>query len=820
VRLVVTLAVVAGLVSACGASDDGTAGATGPTFQRVESDALHYPDPVSTVTDMLAPAADGEDWRIFGSVLEPSNATSHAAVWTSDDGRGWEREDIEQADGDDSESIAAATRIGDGVLAVGQVGEEGSLDAAVWTSTGDGYTMTAPPELGGKHDQWAFDVAYGDSGIVVAGGENAWGEIRPRLWFSPDGETWSSVDGGPGGPLDTTGEESVQAVSAFNGGFVAVGWRDFEGEQDGVAWYSADGTTWEQLDAETMGGPGRQNVQSVAAVGNVLVAGGFGVDSNGLGKPVVWRSSDGRTWSERSGVLPLINNNRNAARDMSVRELTVNGDEILAAGGDDWRPHLWHSLDGGVTWVLLGDNTGVVHGSLFQDGVSLVDVGRRGNEIVAVGAEPTVLELDPDNNRWLDATGDDAFPTGGAKPAMTSVLNYEGKMLTGGYHFLSPGNGARERYTGSVWLGDPGDLTEVEPKGDAEHLLAGKVNDLSRFKGGYVAVGFEDFSLADKRTAADGEPDGLIFTSKEGDRWTRRAASLPEPNAQLISILDADPEVLAASAYDVIASQPVVSDDPAGGPGTRSLEAVAPLGDGFIAVGSVYRDADNNSATRGDFDTDPVVAVSGDGNAIKTEGTGLGGPGTQRFRDVCVRDGQALAVGVSGTDNSFDVGTRLRGRDGLWRKGETADGSFTGIEGSSQEAFGCAASAEGFVVVGSDNTRGNSDARVWFSEDGINFEQVVSGSLGGSGEQIARAAAAVPDGGWLIGGVDTIGGDSDIALWRFDDGEISRRDRDEPELGGPGTQSVAAISVVDNRAVIVGEDQVGAGMWETGDLDR
>jgi hypothetical protein len=820
VRLVISLALVAGLLGACGGSGDGQAGDAGPTFSRVKADSLQYPDPVATVTDMLAPAADGEDWRIFGSMLEPATATSHAAVWTSNDGRGWDREDIDPVDGDSSESMAAATRMGDnGVLAVGQVGDEGSLDAAVWASSGDGWAMSSPAELGGKHDQWAFDVAYGDSGIVVAGGENAWGEVRPRLWFSPDGETWSSVDGGPGGPLDTTGEESIQAVSAFGAGFVAVGWRDFEGEQDGIAWYSADGTTWEQLDAPTMGGPGRQNVQSVAAVGNVLVAGGFGVDANGLGKPVVWRSTDGKTWSERSGVLPLISNNRNAARDMSVRELSVNGDEILAAGGDDWRPHLWHSLDGGNSWVLLGDDTGVVHGSLFQDGVALVDVGRHGDDIVALGAEPTVLELG-DNNRWLDATGTDAFPTGGSKPAITSVLNYEGQMLTGGYHFLSPGQGQRERYTGSVWLGDPGDLTEIEPEGEAEHLLAGKINDLSRFKGGYVAVGFEDFSLADKRTAADGEPDGIVFTSKEGDRWTRRAASLPEPNAELLSILDADPDVLAASAYDVIASQPVISAEPAGGSGTRSLEAVAPLNDGFIAVGSVYRDADNNSSTKGDFDTDPVVAISGDGNNLTAENTGLAGPGTQRFRDVCTRDGQALAVGVTGSDNSFDVATRLRGQDGRWRAGETADGSFTGIDGSSQEAYGCAVSKEGFVVVGTDNTRGNSDARVWFSEDGVEFETVVSGSLGGSGDQAARAVAAVPDGGWLVGGVDTIGGDSDIALWRLEDGEITRRDRDEPELGGPGTQAVAAMSVVDNRAIVVGEDQVGAGMWETGDLDR
>jgi hypothetical protein len=812
--------VLGAAATACGPSGGGSATDPGSTFRRVQDESLRFPEPLSTVSDLLPPGEDGEPWRIFGSVLEPGTGRTNSVVWSSDDGRGWDRADIDLTDRKVSESIAAVTRIDDAILAVGRVGEEGTADAAVWRAESDGWTMAAPPEMGGKHDQWAFDVTAGEGGVLVAGGESIWGEIRPRLWFSADGESWQTVDGGPGGPLDATGEESIQAVSAFGRGFVAVGWRDYGGEQDGIAWYSPDGTSWEQLDVPTMGGPGRQNVQSVTAVGTTLVAGGFGVDASGQGKPVVWRSTDGRAWSERSDVLPLADNGRNAASDMSIRSLSVSrdGSEILASGGDDWRPHVWQSLDAGVTWRRVGD---VVHGTLFEDGVDLVDVGRSGDDVVAIGGEPTVLQLE--NGRWLEATGEDSFPKGGEKPAATTVLAHDGDLLTGGYHFQSPGNGARERYTGSVWLGQGGDLTEVEPEGEAEHLLAGKVNDLARFKAGYVAVGFEDFSLADKRTAADRKPDGLLWTSPDGKRWTRRASRLPEPDPELISILDHDPEVLAQAAYQVIAEQPVLTAEPAGGAGTRSLEAVAPLGSGFIAVGSAYRDLDGNPSTRFDYDTDPVVVISGDGNTIEGEETGLHGPGTQRFRDVCVRDGQALAVGVSGQDNSFDVALRLRGRDGRWRPGEAADESFTGPDGAgSQEAFGCAVSDEGFVVVGADSSRGNSDARVWTSDDGVTWEQVSSGALGGTGEQVARAVAAVPEGGgWLIGGTDTLGGDSDIALWRLDAaGRITRRDRDEPSLGGPGTQSVAALTVVGNKAVIVGEDQVGAGMWETDELDR
>jgi hypothetical protein len=217
---------------------------------------------------------------------------------------------------------------------------------------------------------------------------------------------------------------------------------------------------------------------------------------------------------------------------------------------------------------------------------------------------------------------------------------------------------------------------------------------------------------------------------------------------------------------------------------------------------------------------DPIVAVSDDGVAIRDENPNLGDPNsTQRFRDVCVHDGQAIAVGVSGTDNGYDVAVRLRDRNGGWHPGEATDESFGG--NGSQQAFSCAASKDGYVIVGSDNRRGNADARIWVSEDGLEWHQLSASSLGGTGDQEARAVAAVPDGGWLLGGIDTMGGDSDAALWRIDENDtITRRDRDEPSLGGPGTQSVTGIHVTDKKVVVVGEDQAGVGIWESKKLDR
>lgn len=821
-------ALLAGACAAGGATEAAEHNA--PTFKKVNDDKLRFTEPVSTVNDLLAPAKEGEPWRVVGSVLEPSDGRSKAAVWTASDGRTWKRDEIEPDSGGDSESMSAVAYQGDKLIAVGRVNDDDQSDAAIWRSTAEGWELTTPDEMSGKHDQWAFDVAVGTSGVLVVGGETAWGEVRPRMWFSADGDTWKTVDGGPGGPLDKSGEESIQDIVAFGGGFVAVGWRDVDGEQNGVAWFSADGTKWEEVDAPTLGGArdGRQSVQSVTAFQDRLVAGGFATDTAGQGRPITWISTDGKTWGPASPQLPVHDNRRNAASDMSVRSLSVVGNVILAAGGDDWRPHLWQSTNAGGTWTLLPD---VSRGTTFEDGVALDDVASDGKNTLALGTEPIVMELL--DGRWLDQTGD-SFPTGGNRPAATSVVVDDDVLMTTGYSYRARTRDTRRYYTGRIWVRKGGDLTEIKPKEPGpdepppadtdpnQTLFVGKVNDVVPFKGGYVAVGFEDFAWAALRKASDTKPDGVIWTSKDGRTWDRQAADYPDitDSAELLAfaIDNPDPNATAQATADVVASQPKITNKPAGGQGTRSLEAVAPLGNGFIAVGSQYRDLDGKNPAN--YDTDPIVAVSADGITITEEDAKLADPSsTQRFRDVCVHDGQALAVGVTGTDNGYDVAVRLRDANGGWHPAVDTDKSFSGA--GSQQAFSCAASKEGFIVVGSDNRRGNVDARIWVSEDGLEWHQLSASSLGGTGEQEARAVAAVPDGGWLLGGIDTMGGDSDAALWRVDkNGNITRRDRDEPSLGGPGTQTVAGLYVTDKKVVVVGEDQAGAGIWESKNLDR
>ena len=804
-RAIVAAAGLALVASACAGSSSASPDDADPTFERAAGSSIAYEKPVADVADLLPPAAKGQQWLILGSVFDPKAGTSVASTWSADDGRSWKRTDVKPASKSVSEVLTAGERDVDGnVVAVGWVGNEPESDAGIWRyrAAGDdmGWTLSTPDVMGGDREQWAFDIASNKTGTLVAGGENAWGEVRPRLWFSDDGEAWHSVDGGAGGPFDATGDESIRDIAAVGDGFVAVGSAGGEG-QDGAAWFSPDGTSWTRVDAPSLGGPGRQALESVVSTGDMVVAGGYATDGYGQGQPVIWRSTDGAKWSNPSAPLALDGDGRTAAADYSVTRLSYDGAGITASGGNAWRPHTWWSTDGGASWRMLPNP---VHAGLFGDGVALVDSAGAGQVRVAIGSEPSVLYIDS-ANRWQDASGD-AFPNGGAQPFATSLAVGPKVTVAAGYRHSAPKGATREAFGGQVWLDrGAGGWQAI----DSKNLAAGQVTDVVPFKGGFVAVGTEDFGVAAGRQfLGDSQPDGLVWTSPDGRKWTRLGAVLSQVTEGDLEVIENPDAGQAPVIAGILASQPPETVAPAGGPGVRSLDAAAPIGNGFIAVGVAYVSGD----------ADPIVVASPDGKALKGENPGAGGAGTQRFRDVCVANGVAIAVGSSGATLGTDTLVRYRAKDGKWSE-VSDDGSFGG-EGN-QQAYGCAASDDGFIVVGSDDRSGDADARVWSSKDGREWTRVESGMFGGGGDQWASAAAAVPSGGWLIGGTDTAVGDGDVALWRLGgDGEIHRRDRGEPELGGTGRQSVTSIVIDDDQVLIAGTDYGRAGLWESDNIDR
>lgn len=796
--VVVGLALVA---AACSTSTEAGTDAPAATFARASGEGLALTEPIAQVSDLIGPWDEDAPWTIVGSVFDPESSATVAATWTSDDGRRWEAGRVPPSSRGRGESMAAAVPTDRGLLAVGKIGEGPDADAAVWLQEDGDWKLTRPEAMAGDHEQWAFAVARGEGGILVAGGESVWGEVRPRLWFSPDGESWTTVDGGPGGPLDATGEESVRDITAVGSGFVAVGSRTLDSEQDGVVWHSPDGESWEQVDAPTVAGDGRQELLTVTTADGMVVAGGYSEHGDdGQGKPFVWRSHEGVEWGAGKGPLK-VSDRRIGARDLAVRSLSVGDKGLVAAGGNDWQPQVWRSPDAGATWESLPDP---VHGEMFQDGVAIRDAVGAQEVTVALGTEPSVLLLA--GARWEDATGD-AFPRGGEQPFATSVASGAEATVAAGGRYTAPTGDQRETYSGQVWRHVDGGWDAV----DSEHLSGAHVLDVTAFKGGFAAVGIEDFGRADERkdVSANVEPDGIVWVSPDAESWARIGSKDTRIDEAWLEYLDDPSPEQAGAIVDVETSAPPQSVDPAGGEGTRSLGAVAPLGSGFLAVGTVYESGD----------ADPIVIRSPDGREITGEQPVHTGPGIQQYNDVCVTaDNASVAVGSSGTNRAFDVIVATRSAEGAWAS--ASDPSFEGP--GSQQAYACAASEEGFIVVGFDDRSGGSDARIWTSEDGGEWTALESGLLGGTGDQWASAVTAVPGGGWLVAGTDTASGDGDIALWRVtSSGEVSRRDRGETALSGPGEQTATNISVdADGRVLLAGSDYGRAGLWESDTVDR
>lgn len=204
--------------------------------------------------------------------------------------------------------------------------------------------------------------------------------------------TWSVADGvasaGPG-----LGEQAV-AVTAGSDGFVAVGYRETETAVEGLAWFSADGSTWTHVGA---GGTfDAVEMLDVTGAPDGFMALGVGTLGAAVERPhpVFFRSADGRTW-ERLIDVP----GSDGAYPMG---LAGGPPGIVAVGSDtDGRTVVWRSPDGRAFDRVILDDPSID---------ALTDPHVMGEGYVALGSEarPPVLLRSTDARTWTDAPIDPA----------------------------------------------------------------------------------------------------------------------------------------------------------------------------------------------------------------------------------------------------------------------------------------------------------------------------------------------------------------------------------------------------------------------------
>lgn len=238
----------------------------------------------------------------------------------------------------DVDAGVAVAAISDNVVVMSTAG--GRLTA--WVDAGDGWT---PAEMGRESvgERVQVDAMGAVPGGVLAA-VNYHQSPGPELWFSADGTSWERLEADG---LDRPA--SIHAVAAAGTAvFMTGALRTEESSFVPVVWRSEDLAAWTVTELDARG-------DVVAAGSSLLVAG------PGFGGVLMWRSDDdGRSW------VPVPTSQVEGADDYLFYDMAA-GDGVLVAVGsaDDVEFAIASSADGGGTWVRPELAAGMAEGLEF-----------------------------------------------------------------------------------------------------------------------------------------------------------------------------------------------------------------------------------------------------------------------------------------------------------------------------------------------------------------------------------------------------------------------------------------------------------------------
>jgi hypothetical protein len=232
-------------------------------------------------------------------------------------------------------------------LAVDGLAVAGGQQIAVGSA--DGYPAVWRKASGGS---WALvsslsQVSAGSGLSALTGvthGSAGWlavGVPGPVVLTSADGNTWQSAVG-PGSIAAALGSVSVVAATAGPAGYVIVGKLKVSGVCVADVWWSPNLTLWTRA----------HDVNDVSGSSQVLAVAadphGFVSVGSHNGRPAVWTTTDGHSWT--TIVLPLPAGAPSAVLQqiaISGNRVAALGQEITAAGTV---PFAELSVDGGTSW--------------------------------------------------------------------------------------------------------------------------------------------------------------------------------------------------------------------------------------------------------------------------------------------------------------------------------------------------------------------------------------------------------------------------------------------------------------------------------------
>jgi hypothetical protein len=222
--------------------------------------------------ELVGVGAAGPGYREGSAVPLPTDP----AAWISTDGGGsWSRFGDGGLAQDGYQEMRGVTAFGGGFVGVGYDAEA----AAVWVFDGTSWVRSADQQDLLPGDQARLhmrDVTVWPNGLVAGGEVTAPdGNQNAALWFSPDGQTWTlltddEIFGG-------SEKQQILGVTAGDFGIVAVGCSGCQTEfVRPVVWTSSDGETWTRTDADQLPSAGTAaQLNTITVVGTTVVGLGW-----------------------------------------------------------------------------------------------------------------------------------------------------------------------------------------------------------------------------------------------------------------------------------------------------------------------------------------------------------------------------------------------------------------------------------------------------------------------------------------------------------------------------------------------------------------
>ncbi len=220
-------------------------------------------------------------------------------------------------------------------------------------------------------------------GYVMAGNANS--ADSAVVWQSSDGTAWQRIDNGP-----SFADSTMSMLVAIPGGVLAIGAAS---AGDGLCpggegttcnpvhpirlWTSADGQTWQRLSNAAIAVFGRAVLANAASGPNGLVLFGWHmpVADTAPTPPMVWTSTDGRTWQVRRQFTRVF-------PEGVVDGLGVSPNGFVAVGRNTGfnSPHnpgsAWFSRDGRKWTAASVPVSTPEKGSIFAGALGLLASGR------------------------------------------------------------------------------------------------------------------------------------------------------------------------------------------------------------------------------------------------------------------------------------------------------------------------------------------------------------------------------------------------------------------------------------------------------------